>query len=335
VSEERKTICGVPDGDLIDLAWDKLAPEKAEEVRLHSMECAECAAELEALKETHESVGSVDDIAPTVGFHQRLMDRVRATTPGGIHEAGPASRRYAQIVEREKSARSWVRPRWKLLVLATATAATLSAVMLSRMWVLNYGTRSTGDELVQNDEQNRRAVFARYAERKDCSRRARAKITDGRLALDNDGILGDILGEDEIVLAGVKDLDQHESFVVAFSAADWASFARRFESAPEGPARRRFEAIADSKRVVAVRDGQITIPEDLLASHFKGTSVIILKLRDRAEIWSTKTLKTYIGLPPFQIKLDPRGALNGVSHHGDTEDTEDVNFNTKAKPAVT
>ena len=75
VSDDRKTSCGVPEGDLIDLAWGKLSPEKAEEVRTHTNACAECAAEFEVLKETRESVSSVADIAPTVGFHARLMDR--------------------------------------------------------------------------------------------------------------------------------------------------------------------------------------------------------------------------------------------------------------------
>ncbi len=338
MSEDRKTICGLRDGDLIDLAWGKLAPEKAEEVRSHAAGCAECAAELDALKETRESVSSVADVAPSVGFHERLMERVRSATPGGVHAVGPASRRYAQIVEREKNARSWVRPRWKLLVLATAAAATLSAVMLSRMWTLDKYTHPSGGGLVQSHEQDRRAVFARHAERRECTRRIETEIIDGRLDLANTlgegGALGDILGDEEIILATVEDLDQNESCLMAFRVADWASFTRRHESAPEGPARRRFEAIADTKRVVAVKDGQIAIPEDLLAGHLEGTSVVILKLRDRAEIWSTKTLKSYIGLPPFQIKLDPRGASNGVFHHGDTENTEDVNFNTKATSAV-
>ena len=117
-------------------------------------------------------------------------------------------------------------------------------------------------------------------------------------------MLGEILGEDEIILASVEDLDQHETCVMAFRPADWASFSRRHESAPEGPARERFEAIARSKRVVPVIDGQVEIPEDLLARHIKGTSVVILKLRDRAEIWSAKSLKSYMGLPPFEIRLE-------------------------------
>lgn len=308
--------CGVPDGDLIDLAWGKLDPEREAEVLRHAMGCAECTAELEALKDVRESVGLAGlaaDVVPSVGFHERLMDRLqpgaaRATPPSGIHTAGSATRRYAKIVERERSARSWVRPRWKLLVLATATAATLSAVMLSRMWTLDTNTRGSECEIAESREPARRAVFARHAERRDCVRGIEAAVIDGRLdlanALGDDGILGEILGEEEIVLASVEDLDQHETCIMAFRAADWASFARRHESTPAGPARERFDAIAGSKRTVAVVDGLIEIPKDLLAKHIGGTSVVILKLRDRAEIWSPKALKTYIGLPPFQIRVD-------------------------------
>ncbi|MHC5058467.1 MAG: hypothetical protein ACYTKD_27740 [Planctomycetota bacterium] len=313
VSEDRKRTCNVPDGDLIDLAWGKLDPERETEVLRHTMHCAECTAELEALKDVRESVGSAADVVPSVGFHEKVMDRVRegaarATPPSGIHAAGSATRRYAKIVERERSARSWVRPRWRLLVLATSAAATLSAVMLTRMWVLDKGARPSAREDAETRERSRRAVFARHAERRDCERKVPAEIIDGRLdlanALGEGGPLDEILGEDEIVLAGVEDLDQHETCLMAFRAEDWASFARLHESAPEGPARERFEAIAGSRRTVAVVDGRIEVPEDLLAKHIGGTSVVILKLRDRAEIWSRKALKTYIGLPPFQIGID-------------------------------
>jgi len=305
--------CGIPDGDLIDLAWKKLDADRETEVLRHATRCAECTAELEALKSVRESVGSVADVAPSVGFHERLMDRVRAgaarsTPAGGIHVSGSATRRYAKIIERERSARSWVRPRWKLLVLATAAAATLSAVMLSRMWVIDTSVPAYAPGLVATRAALRRAVFARHAERVDCVRGVETEIIDGRLDLANTlgdgGMLGEILGEEEIVLAGVEDLDQNESCIMAFRAADWASFARRHESAPEGPARERFEAIAKSKRTVAVVDGRIEVPEGLLAKHIGGTSVVILKLHDRAEIWAPKVLKTYIDLPPFQIGLD-------------------------------
>jgi len=298
----------MPEGDLIDLAWGKLSPERAEEVRTHATGCAECTAELDALKETRESVGSVADVAPSAGFREGLMARLHAVLTSHAHAPGPASRRYARIVEHERSALSWVRPRWRLLVLATAAAATLSAVMLSRLWVFDRDTLPSGDVVVNSDSARRRAVFARHAERMDCARGVEAEIVDGTLdlanALGSGGILGDILGEEEIVLAGVEDIDQHESCIMAFRVADWASFERRHESAPEGPARKRFEAIIDSKRMVAVVDGRIEMPDDLLAKHVGGTSVVILKLHDRAEIWSPKTLKTYIGLPPFQIRLD-------------------------------
>jgi hypothetical protein len=313
VSEDRTRTCGIPDGDLIDLAWGKLDTERETEVLRHATRCAECTAELEALKGVRESVSSVADVAPSVGFHARLMDRVRsgaarATPPSGIRTAGSASRRYAKIVERERSARSWVRPRWKLLVLASAAAATLSAVMLSRMWIIDTSVPDHAPERIAKRDALKRAVFARHAERVDCVRGVETEIIDGRLDLANTlgdgGILGEILGEEEIVLAGVEDLGQNESCIMAFRAEDWASFARRHESAPEGPARERFEAIADSRRTVSIVDGRIEVPEGLLAKHIGGTSVVILKLHDRAEIWAPKTLKTYIDLPPFQIGLE-------------------------------
>ena len=313
MSEDRTRTCDIPDGDLIDLAWKKLSPDRETEVLRHATRCAECTAELEALKGVRESVGSVADVAPSVGFHARLMDRVRtkaarATPPSGIHTAGSASRRYAKIVERDRSARSWVRPRWKLLVLGAAAAATLSAVMLSRMWVMDATVPTHAPGLVATRDALRRAVFKRHAERRDCVRGVKAEIIDGRLDLANTlgdgGMLGEILGEEEIVLAGVEDLGQNESCIMAFRAVDWANFARRHESAPEGPARERFEAIAESRRTVAVVDGRIEVPEGLLAKHIGGTSVVILKLHDRAEIWAPKTLKTYIELPPFQIGLE-------------------------------
>jgi len=328
VSEDRKSICGMPEGDLIDLAWGKLPAERAEEVRTHAAGCSECTAELEALKETRGSVGSVADVAPSAGFRENLMARLRAAPASHAHAPGPASRRYARIVEHERSALSWVRPRWRLLVLATAAAATLSAVMLSRLWVFDKAPRPTGPVVAMSDSLRRRAVFARHAERMDCVRGVETEVIDGTLdlanALGDGGILGDILGDEEIVLAGVEDIDQHESCIMAFRVADWASFERRHESTPEGPASKRFKAIVDSKRMVAVVDGRIEMPKDLLARHIGGTSVVILKLHNRAEIWAPKTLKTYIGLPPFRIELDGRGAFNGLSHHGDTESTEDV-----------
>jgi len=316
----------MPEGDLIDLAWGKLPPERAEEVRAHASGCAECTAELEALKEARESVDSVADVAPSAGFREGLMARLHATPTSHAHAPGPASRRYARIVEHERSALSWVRPKWRLLVLATAAAAMLSAVMLSRLWVFDKGPRPTGPVVANSDSLRGRAVFARHAERRECTRRIETEIIDGQLDLANTlgdgGVFGEILGDEEIIIASVQDIDQHESCLMAFRVADWASFKRSHET--EGPERVRFEAIADSKRTITIRDGQIEIPEDLLASHIKGTSVIILKLHDRAEIWAPKTFKTYIGLPPFQIELDGRGAFNGLSYHGDTESTEDV-----------
>lgn len=309
MSEDRTRGCGIPDGDLIDLAWGKLDPARETEVFRHTMGCAECTAELEALKATRESVGDAADAAPSRGFRERLMERVRegarrATPASGIHAAGSATRRYAKIVERERSARSWIRPRWKLLVLATAAAASLSAVLLSRLWVFDRSAPVSRRELVEASERRRRAVFGRYAERKDCARRVKTEIRDGRLdlgpATGGGEILGEIAGEEEIILAGVADPDQHESCLMAFRAADWETFSLRHRGSRDA----RFEAIAGSRRVVPVRDGRIEIPEDLLARHVGGMSVVILKLRDHAEIWSPKTLETYIGLPPLWITIE-------------------------------
>ena len=278
--------------------------------------CAECLAELESLRSVSANYLRSVEIAPSAGFHEKLMARAaeaasaeRASPVRGLRVAGPATRRLARIVERERAVTAWFRPRWRLAVLASSAAAVLAAVMISKAWVLK-GPDTPDDETgLAARRRGRQAITARFKERKECAEGAelRLEVTFEGSWLDVSDI-GDMAGEQEIVLTGVIDLSQHENCLLAFRAADWKLFADRYERTPDGPETERYRAIARSKQVVTVRDGRIEIPDVLLTRHMSGAEVVILRLDGWAEIWSRASLGAYMqhGIPA-RIGVDLEG----------------------------
>lgn len=308
--------------DLIDLVREELSPERSAELSRHTEGCPGCLAELESLRAARAAARSVE-IAPSPGFHGRLMSRVReAAVPAhgraregrtspvkGLRVVGPATRRLARIVEREKAVTAWFRPRWKLAVLASSAAAVLAAVMITKVWV-HVAPVVPGDEArIPPRQSESRAVVARFKERTECALsgtgRREARL-DGSW-LDVSAIV-EVTGDEEVVLTGTIDLSQQENCLLAFRAADWQMFADRYERASEGPELERFRRIASSRHVVPVRDGRIEIPRVLLVRHVSGPDVVVLRLEGRAEIWSPRSLEAYAAHGvPHAIGVDLEG----------------------------
>ena len=312
MSEERDMrACGIDQADLIDLVRGEFDGEsgaaRREEIERHVGDCPDCRADSESLRSVREAVRSVE-IAPSSGFHGKLMARVREAaredpekTPApanGVRLPGGASRRLAHFVERENILHAWFRPRWKMLVLATSAAACFGLIALSKAWILKPPAGQTAEEVrLAARHAERIEVFARFRERRECAEPVAAELDGSWLDLADMDV--GIIEDDQVVLTGVIDLSQDENCLMAFRAADWEEFARGHERAPEGAVRERFRAIADSRQVVPVRGGRIEIPREFLARHVSGTDVIILRLRGRMEIWSRENLKAYMrhGVP--------------------------------------
>ncbi|MHC4506798.1 MAG: hypothetical protein ACYTFI_26205 [Planctomycetota bacterium] len=316
--------CGVPledlIEDLIDLDREELSPERSAELSRHTEGCPDCLAELESLRSARAAARSVE-IAPSPGFRGKLMSRIReaaasvesvesvnneharegrASPVKGLRIVGPATRRLARIVEREREVTAWFRPRWKLAVLASSAAAVLAAVMITKVWVqvVPVGTGGVAKRRPQLIEE--RATMARFKERAECALSEtgrRMERLDGSW-LDVSAIV-EVAGDEEVVLTGTIDPQQQENCLLAFRASDWELFADRYECAAEGRELDRFRRIASSKQVVQVRDGRIEIPRVLLVKHVSGPDVVVLRLKGRAEIWSPASLEAYTehGIP--------------------------------------
>ncbi len=309
--------CGVPLEDLIDLVREELPPERTEELSRHTEGCPHCLAELESLRSVRAAARSVE-VAPSPGFRGKLMSRVREaaasvqaieslesindgqaregrTSPvKGLRVVGPATRRLARIVERERAVTAWFRPRWKLAVLASSAAAVLAAVMITKVWV-QVGPDVPGDEAKRRPQLiEKRAIVARFKERAECALsetgRREARLDGSWLEV---SAIVDAAGDEKVVLTGTIDLSQQENCLLAFRAADWQIFADRYESAAEGPELERYRRIASSKHVVPVRDGRIEIPRGLLVKHVSGPDVVVLRIDGRTEIWSPTNLADY------------------------------------------
>jgi len=318
--------CGVPSedliGDLIDLVREELPPERSAELSQHTQGCPSCLAELESLRAARAAARSVE-IAPSPGFHGKLMSRVReavtsvdaraqegrASPVKGLHVVGPATRRLARIVEREKAVTAWFRPRWKLAVLASSAAAVLAAVMITKVWPQAAPVGPDGEAKMRPQLIEKRAIVARFKERAECSLsgtgRREARLDGSWLKV---SAIVEVAGDEEVVITGTIDLSQQENCLLAFRAADWELFAYRYERAAEGPELERFRRIASSKHVVPVRDGRIEIPRALLVKHVSGPDVVVLRLEGRAEIWSRANLEDYTAHGvPRAIGIDLEG----------------------------
>ncbi len=327
-AERDNKACAVTAGDIVDLVRDELPADKRGEVARHLEGCAACAAEADSVRATLDAARSVE-VATSPGFVERTMARLanakpladaEAASPApaevvrteAVHAPGPASRRLARIVARERAVTAWFRPRWRLMVLAGSAAACLAVVLLMEAWVLERPVDDNA-RLAQHDGQpqpkkqhnERRAVVARFMQRSDCALQHEAKLEGTMLDM------GDLaLGGDEIVVTGAIDLSQEENCLIAFRPTQWQAFT---ESAPppEGaPGRGRWNVIASSRRVLTVRDGRIEIPDALLARHVPEPDVGILRFGDRTEIWSRSQLATYLerGVPrSISVDVDDLG----------------------------
>jgi DNA-binding transcriptional regulator/RsmH inhibitor MraZ len=300
VTEDREIrTCDFDPEDLVALAWDGLDAGRRAEVERHVMDCRACTAEIESVRNVREATRALGEIAPSPSFRERLMARVRdaaggeRTTPvKGLRIIGPATRRFAQIVARDRAAAAWFHPRWRFLAIAASAAACFAFLVLWTTWTPEVPEHP----IVRKPKKDplkiaRRARVLRLKERTECRTKVSTRL-EGRW-LD----VGDLLGDGEVILAGVVDASEYESCVYAFRASEWEAFSRRQRRVPEGPEFERFSAMARQRRVVRVLDGRIEIPEDLISAHIPGPDVEILRHSDRAEIWSRGNLHEHLTTP--------------------------------------
>lgn len=341
MTEQRENrTCDLDPEDLVALAWDGLDAGRRAEVERHVTDCPACTAEIESVRNVREATLSVGGIAPSPSFRERLMARVRLsaaaqagaaregnkdiqdrqdescapllnavapaagderTTPvKGLRIIGPATRRFAQIVARDRAAAAWFRPRWRPLAIAASAAACFAFLVLWTTWTPEVPKHPTVHKSKKDPLRiARRARVLRLKERTECRTRVSARL-EGRW-LD----VGDLLGDGEVILAGVVDASEYESCVYAFRASEWEAFSRRQRRVREGPEFERFSAMAGQRRVVQVLDGRIEIPEGLISAHIPGPDVVILRHSDRAEIWSRGNLHEHLTTPrDIHVDLD-------------------------------
>ncbi len=327
-AERNIRACEVASGDIVDLVRDELPADRRGEIARHLESCGVCAAEADAVRATLDAVRAVE-VATSPGFREKAMARALASAtdvdaagideavpspaaaPGEkVHTPGPASRRLARIVARERTVTAWFRPNWRLMGLAGSAAACLAVVLLTEVWVLEGPDGRGGDDprLVPNrphPPNARRAVVARFMQRSDCALQHEARLEGTMLDMGNLALDGD-----EVVLTGAIDLSQEENCLRACRPTQWQAFTERATPLRGAPGRARWDVIAASKRVLPVRDGRIEIPDDLLARHVPDPDVVILRFCDRTEIWSRSQLASYLerGVPrSISVDIDDLG----------------------------
>lgn len=288
--------------DLVAFAWGKLEgdthPEYLNEIERHVESCGECRSELDRLRSVRAAVHLAVQIEPTVGFHARVMARLKQRmTPTGLSSSGPASRRLALIAERDRPRVFTPRQKVMAFLLSAATAA---VVMLAfQAW--KVAVREPVEPVVTyvDDRSEGRIVMARWRERKECERREALSET---ATIDVAGILDD----GEVVLTGVVDIERHERCLMAFRASDWDEYVRLYGNPLAARERARFREMASNRRTAMVRGGRLEVPQAMLDRYVGGAAeVVVLRLRNRAEIWSRDAYSIYRRSMP-EIVIDPR-----------------------------
>ena len=284
--------------DLVAFAWEKLEGDARGEIERHVESCDECRAELEKIRSVRAAVRSAAEIEPTGGFHARVMSRLKQRmTPRGLPAAGPASRRLALLAERDRP--RVFTPRQKVIAFL-CSAATAAVVMLAlQAWKI--AVREPAEPVVTyvDDRSEGRIVMARWRERKECERR---EALSEAATIDVAGILDD----GEVVLTGVVDVERHERCLMAFRASEWDEYVRLYGNPLAARERARFREMDSNRRTATVRGGRLEVPQAMLDRYVGGTAeVVVLRLRDRAEIWSRDAYGIYRRRMP-EIVIDPR-----------------------------
>ncbi len=288
--------------DLVALAWGKLEgdahPEYMNEIERHVESCEECRSELDRLRSVRAAVRSATQIEPTGGFHARVMARLKQRiTPTGHPSAGPASRRLALLADRDRP--RFFTPRQKAIAFLLS-AATAAVVMLAlQAWKI--AVREPAEPVVTyvDDRSEGRIAMARWRERKECARREALREAT---TIDVAGILDD----GEVVLTGVVDTERHERCLMAFRASEWDEYARLYGNPLAPRERARFREMASNCLTATVRGGRLEIPQAMLDRYVGGAAeVVVLRLGNRAEIWSRDAYSIYQRRMP-EIVIDPR-----------------------------
>ena len=171
-------------------------------------------------------------------------------------------------------------------------------IMMLQAWKIAVREPAEPAVKIVDNRPEGRIVMARWRERKECER-SEARFEGG--SVDVAGVLED----GEVVLTGVVDLDRHERCLMAFRASDWTEYARLHGHPLAARERARFREMDSNRRTASVRGGRLEVPREMLDRYVGGTSgVVVLKLRNRAEIWSRDAFRVYRRSMP-EIVIDP------------------------------
>jgi DNA-binding transcriptional regulator/RsmH inhibitor MraZ len=303
-----KPTCPTLGEDLVAAVWDKLDAARRDEVLAHAASCPACAAELRDVRFVKSGSEAVGRVAVTADFRRRLMSRVRRATPASeLASVGPASRRLASMAERDRPVARWLRPRLKVISLAVSVAAAAAFLLVSKVVEIETPTAREGVlARAPVSPAESRASVARWRQRRECAQLFDAASRDS--TVDVTGILDD----GQLLMTASYDVSQHERCVLLFSSAEWETLRAAFASARPGPERSRFERLALATQTVEIAGGRLTIPQQFVTEYLDGeTDLVILKLDDRAEIWSRASFGTHTrSLPPIPVDM---GDVDDVS----------------------
>jgi DNA-binding transcriptional regulator/RsmH inhibitor MraZ len=301
-------------GNLVDLAWGKLEDELRSGLDRHLESCDECRAELDELRSLRATVRSVTDVGPSAGFHARVVARVKdaqvkearakgrarptPAAPAALPAAGPASRRLAVLAERDRT--RVVRPYRRMFAFVGASAVAATAMLAFQMWKVALSDPPEPTLTVVDPRPEGRITMARWRERQEPVDLRRTQPEGA--TIDVAGLLDD----GDVVLTGVVDLDRHEKCLMAFKPSDWAEYARLHGNPVAARERSRFAQLDSNRRRATVRAGKLKVPKAMLDRYVGETSdVVVVRLGDRAEIWSREAFDAYRRILP-QIQFDPR-----------------------------
>ena len=306
-------------GNLVALAWGNLEDELRPSLDRHVESCDECRAELDELRSLRATVRSVTDVEPSAGFRARVLRQAQdagvvaqvkeaqvkecaRATPAALatlpDDAGPASRRLAVLAERDRT--RVVRPYRRMFALVVASAVAAAAMLAFQMWKVALTDPPEPTVTVVDDRPEGRITMARWRERQEPADLRRTQPEGA--TIDVAGLLDD----GEVVLTGVVDLDRHEKCLMAFKPSDWAEYVRLHGNPVAARERSRFAQLDSNRRRATVRAGKLEVPKAMLDRYVGETSdVVVVRLGDRAEVWSREAFDTYRRILP-QIQFDPR-----------------------------
>src|SRR5262245_12703303 len=88
-----------PDDELVELALGDIDEPRRSQLIRHLVDCAQCRSAYDAIAIAVDAVlPAAPEIAPPVGFDQRVLTRIGAVNPPGSPEAPPRPPRRRRIL---------------------------------------------------------------------------------------------------------------------------------------------------------------------------------------------------------------------------------------------